>query len=407
MQRRSEMNTAIKPIKNEQDYDAALGQIDELFNAPEGSDEANLRDVLVLLVEKYEDEKYPIDMPDPISAIKFRMDQERLTQRDLVPIIGSRSKVSEVLSGKRDLNIKMIRALHTHLNIPAEILLKESTLSTLDDPEDIDYEQFPVQEMIQSGAFDGINIEKTKDKAEELVRGLIQIIGCDTYIPCVQYRKTKSSRLNSKMNPYALQGWFLHLLYEATKIQITNEYKPGTVNKDFISTLVHLSTLDDGPKLAQEFLMKNGIILIILHHYKNTYLDGAACITAKNQPIIGLTLRFDRLDNFWFNLLHELGHITKHLTAGNAIADDMSLRRETSSDDIEREADEFAENAFFTETYNLRHQEFITREEIFEYAQKNNIHPSIIAGNIQYHKSNYRIFSNLVGRGQVRRLFDM
>lgn len=75
------MNTAIKPIKNEQDYDAALLQIDALFDATEGSDEANLRDVLVLLVEKYEDEKYPIDMPDPISAIKFRMDQERLTQQ--------------------------------------------------------------------------------------------------------------------------------------------------------------------------------------------------------------------------------------------------------------------------------------------------------------------------------------
>lgn len=93
------MNTAIKPIKNEQDYDAALVRIDELLDAPEGSNQANLRDVLVLLVEKYENEKYPIDMPDPISAIKFRMDQEGLSQRDLGPIIGSRSKVYEVLSG--------------------------------------------------------------------------------------------------------------------------------------------------------------------------------------------------------------------------------------------------------------------------------------------------------------------
>jgi HTH-type transcriptional regulator/antitoxin HigA len=401
------MSTVIKPIKTDTDYEAALEQIDTLFDAAEGTDEANLRDVLVLLVENYEEKEFPIDLPDAISAIKFRMDQENLTQRDLIPLIGSRSKVSEVLSGKRSLNIKMIRSIHKHLKIPAEVLLKENVLDNLDDVEGVDFDQFPILEMIKFGAFRDLKIEKVKSNAEELIRGLFNQIGFETSIANVKFRKTKSTRLNSKINPYALQGWILHLLYEASKIEIQNKYKTNTISNNFITSLVHLSYLDHGPQLAQEFLLKNGIILLIVHHYKNTYLDGAAYITPQNQPIIGLTLRYDRLDNFWFNLLHELGHIKLHLTAGNYIADDMSLRNELSVDKIENEADEFAEHAFFPKGFELQDQQEITKDDVIECSRKNQIHPAIIAGKIQYQRSNYRIFSNLIGRGLVREQFQV
>ena len=113
-------------IKSEADYDAALEQIAVLMDASPGTPEADALDVLATLVENYENQHYPIGLPDPISAIRFRMEQQELSQGDLIPFIGSRSKVSEVLSGKRSLSLQMIRNLHQGLGISAEVLLQES-----------------------------------------------------------------------------------------------------------------------------------------------------------------------------------------------------------------------------------------------------------------------------------------
>ena len=116
---------AVKPIRTERDYKAALARIDELMDAVPGTPECDELDVLADLVVAYEHKHFPIDLPDPIAAIKFRMEQQGLSRKDLEPFIGSRSKVSEVLSGKRPLSLTMIRALHANLGIPAEVLLKE------------------------------------------------------------------------------------------------------------------------------------------------------------------------------------------------------------------------------------------------------------------------------------------
>ena len=104
--------TILRVIKNKTEYKKALRAYESLFDVPDGSEEADTRDVLSLLIEKYEDKHYPMLLPDPIEAIKFRMEQEGLTQKDLVPFIGSKSKVSEVLTGKKELTLKMIRALN-------------------------------------------------------------------------------------------------------------------------------------------------------------------------------------------------------------------------------------------------------------------------------------------------------
>ncbi|MBC8549469.1 MAG: helix-turn-helix domain-containing protein, partial [Candidatus Brocadiales bacterium] len=173
----------IKPIRNENDYDETLDIIDSLFDAQEGSEDADLRDVLITLVEKYEEEIYPIDFPDPISAIKYRMEQQGLTQKDLIPLIGNRSKVSEILSGKRKLSLKMIRALNEHLHIPADILLQNKEVNNLEEDSEIDYDLFPISEMRKYGAFDGINIEKIMDNAEELIKTLRIRIGFGFAIP--------------------------------------------------------------------------------------------------------------------------------------------------------------------------------------------------------------------------------
>jgi len=114
-----------KVIKTEGDYQRALARIDELMDAEPNTPEGDELELLINLVELYEEKKYPIDMSDPVEAIKFRMEQLNLNQQALVPFIGSKSKVSEVLNKKRPLSLSMMRALHKGLGIPAEILLQE------------------------------------------------------------------------------------------------------------------------------------------------------------------------------------------------------------------------------------------------------------------------------------------
>ncbi|MFZ4792297.1 MAG: helix-turn-helix domain-containing protein [Candidatus Competibacteraceae bacterium] len=116
-----------KIIRNEADYEAALLQIDALMeNDPEPtSAEGEDLELLCLLVGRYEEERYPMDLPDPVSAIKFRMEQQGLKKKDLIPYIGSASKVSEIFSGQRTLSLAMIRNLVDGLGIPAEVLLKK------------------------------------------------------------------------------------------------------------------------------------------------------------------------------------------------------------------------------------------------------------------------------------------
>lgn len=117
----------IRPIKTEADYEATLKEIEGLMSAEADSPQGDRLDVLVTLVEAYEREHYPIGFPDPVEAIKFRMEQQGLTVEDLVPVIGRKNRVYEVLARKRPLTLRMIEGLHETFLIPAESLLKHST----------------------------------------------------------------------------------------------------------------------------------------------------------------------------------------------------------------------------------------------------------------------------------------
>lgn len=114
----------IRPIKTESDYQVTLKEIEGLMAAEPGSPEGDRLDVLVTLVEAWERAHYPIDFPDPIEAIKFRMEQQGLTVDDLVPVIGRKNRVYEILARKRPLTLRMIEGLHEAFSIPAESLLK-------------------------------------------------------------------------------------------------------------------------------------------------------------------------------------------------------------------------------------------------------------------------------------------
>lgn len=114
----------VKVIRTESDYTQAMARVDELLDAPVGSPEAEELEVLSLLLADYEERTFPMDFPDPVAAIRFRMEQQGLNQGDLVPYLGSPSRVSEVLNGQRRLSLNMIRRLVDGLGIPAEVLIR-------------------------------------------------------------------------------------------------------------------------------------------------------------------------------------------------------------------------------------------------------------------------------------------
>src|SRR5271154_254640 len=120
------MTGEVKPIRTKRDYEAALKEVGRLWGAKAGTRDGDRLDVLATLIDAYESEHYPMDPPDPIEAIRFRMEQQGLSRKDLEPIIGTRTRVAEILNRKRSLSIGMIRRLHDRLGISAEVLIRRS-----------------------------------------------------------------------------------------------------------------------------------------------------------------------------------------------------------------------------------------------------------------------------------------
>jgi HTH-type transcriptional regulator / antitoxin HigA len=118
------MKGNVKPIRTAKDYEGALKDVERLWGAKSGTPEGDRLDVLATLIDAYEAAQFPMDPPDPIEAIRFRMEQQGLTRKDLEPLIGTRTRVAEVLNRKRNLSIAMIRRLHAQLGISAEVLIR-------------------------------------------------------------------------------------------------------------------------------------------------------------------------------------------------------------------------------------------------------------------------------------------
>ncbi len=401
------MSNEIRAIRSEADYRSALARIDELMDAKIDTPEGNELDVLTDLVELYEDKHTPMGYPTPLGAIRFRMDQAALLPRDLIPFIGSRAKVSEVLAGKRPLTLQIARALHANLGIPADVLLQQPGAQLTSALAGLEWNRFPLTEMIARAWI--ARCRNPLAHAEELMCDLIRRAGGEHALPTAFYRKNDHARLNAKTDPYALKAWCWEVLARAHANPLPVVFAPRTVDLVFLREVAKLSWSNEGPRLALEFLAKHGIHLICLEHLPRTYLDGAALQLTDGTPVIGLTLRYDRLDNFWFCLLHELAHVGRHLagTQGGGFVDDLSLRnvKGTPRDPIEEEADEWAENGLIPadvwRTSSVR--ENASSLAVMELAQRLGIHPAIVAGRVRHETGNYRLLSHFVGTGAVRR----
>ena len=399
----------ITPVRTAAAHQAALTRIDEFMDAAAGSPEGDELDVLVDLVALYESRRHEIGYPSPVEAIEFRMDQQGLSPRDLIPLIGSRARVSEVLAGKRGITMAMARALHRHLGIPAEVLLQDPDVDLDDSLSEVEWTRFPLKAMARRGWIpDGPDL---RDRAEEVVRGLIQQAGGPHTAAAVQFRRNDHRRLNAKADPHALQAWCWQVLAVANTSPTVASYQPGAVTPEFLRETARLSASAQGPRKAQQFLAAHGIALAIVPHLPKTYLDGAALQLADGRPVVGLTLRYDRIDNFWFCLLHELAHVGRHLdgSGDTVFMDDHSLRprNPVPADAHEAEADAWAEEALIPHAV---WQASAVRKAprpmaVINLAQRLGIHPAIVAGRVRHERQNYRLLSQFVRSGLVRQQF--
>jgi HTH-type transcriptional regulator/antitoxin HigA len=393
-----------KIIKNEAEYDQALARIDDIMDADPGTPEGDELELLVTLVELYEKVHYPIDLPDPIEAIKFRMEQAGLKQKDLIPYIGSRSKVSEVLSHQRPLSIAMIRRLHEGLGIPAEVLLKEPGAQLPVAEIGIEWDRFPLVEMLKRSWLPNFNgtLADAKKQAAELLTTWAGCFGGSGLQPALLRQHV---RTGSDADGYALTAWRIRVSQLAQEQKVP-KYRLGTVTHDFVRDLVRLSYLDNGPLLAREFLLKNGIHFIIEKHLAHTHLDGAAIRLPNGAPLVAMTVRYDRLDNFWFTLCHELAHIALHFDGQDSIAffDDLD---HAGIDTCEGDADRWASDALIPQeawqAANLGCRP--STHAVINLATSLRIHPAIPAGRIRKETGNYRIFDGLIGRKKVSKLY--
>ena len=402
--------STIRAIRSEADHEVALARIDALMDAAPGTARGEELDVLTDLVEHYEERVVPMGFPSPLVAIAFRMEQAGLSQRDLVPFIGSRAKVSEILAGKRPLTLSMARTLHEHLGIPAAVLLRDPGAQISQPLQDLDWRRFPLKAMARLGWIR--DARNTATDAQSAMKDLIRRAGSAEFAEAALYRKNDHLRANARSDQYGLRAWCWKVLAEASAVRVA-PYTPGTITPNFLRQLAQLSWSDKGPLLAREYLGKHGIVLVAVPHLPRTYLDGAALRREDGTPVIGLTLRYDRVDNFWFCLLHELAHVGRHMDSGGDVAfvDDLTLRELDASqqDPRELQADEWAEEALIPrgvwETSTVRQNP--TPAAVARLATSLQIHPAIVAGKVRHERKNFRLLSRLLGTGEVRRKFGL
>ena len=275
-----------------------------------------------------------------------------------------------------------------------------SSVFVWSDADHVVWGQFPYKEMIKRKWFD---LPVGSNPVEEVKDYFYRAAG--PQFATVYHRK--KMRIGNVPNEYALLAWQARVLERARNLAVHNKLPEFDLDDRWLPELVSLTSREDGVQRVGQLLATKGIALIVEKHLPGSYLDGAAMLGDSELPIIGLTLRYDRLDNFWFVLLHELGHVFLHLFNGQRY-DFFDEEGASETDSIEAEADQFALEALIPEElWEKCLSRFARTDEAVQIDASNlDIHPSIIAGRIRKECDNYTILTSLVGHGQVRPQFE-
>lgn len=222
------------------------------------------------------------------------------------------------------------------------------------------------------------------------------------------YAMFKGRRPNAKqalLDDFATRAWVGHLTQIARSCRVATVFRPSNIDRRFLTTLAQLSTREKGPALALDAVRELGICVILESGLPGMSVDGASFHVAGAAPVVALTARYDRLDNFWFTLFHEIGHIALHLADPSS---DVFVDAEETSDgnevEAEAEANAFAKDSLIPRDLWLRSDAYRSGSEasVVALAKQLEIHPAIVAGRIRYERRDFRIFDRLIGRGLVR-----
>lgn len=371
----------IKPIRSTDDLGEAKARLAELQNMRNPGDFADEIEVLSILIDEFERKRSY--SRTPIEAIKLVMHEKGLTPRQLEPFIGSRARVSEVLSGKRQLSLDMIRSLHQGLGIAYEALISDRAkpnASTLSQLSELGFEM------------DARSLFSTTETSSG---------------PAL-LRQTRSQRAASKTDQGALLLWQSAVLRKAESADALGLFRQSDLTPSVLRQLCRTSTKVDGPRHVVRALAEKGIAVVIMPSLPGTFLDGAAMASADGRPVIGLTLRHDRVDNFWFTLVHEVCHVALHFThlleTKGAFVDDMEIR---SEDEYELEADALARDSLIPSDFvkQVYWGPETTSDDLIMLATRARVHISVVAGRWQRDHQNYKKFSRLIDRNSVRAMF--
>lgn len=299
-------------------------------------------------------------------------------------------------------NLSRVIKISQFLNLDIKKITDDigETLFTVDPSSIVDWNEFPAKEMNRRGWLN-------KEGNNSLVNAVKDFIGSAFGPALSPALHRKASFAKKSAHDASLVAWQAKVLVDAEHLLTIEAFPEFKLNDTWIPKLVRLSKESDGPLRAKALLKEHGIVLIIEPHLPKTYLDGAAMLSESGNPVIGMTLRHDRLDNFWFVLLHELGHVYLHLSELGRVFVDEKVGDETIG--VEKEADIYALNSLIPEDIWSKSLSRIMPSErtIIGEAKTLGISPAIIAGRIRQEKADFTKFGKLIGNKEVRKLFNV
>lgn len=391
----------IKPIKSRDDYESAIDALAELINSADSSSpESEVKiNLLSQLIEDFENLSTPRYKLDPIESIKFRIEQLGLEEKDLAPYLGGRSRVSEVLSGKRTLTIQMIRNLEDGLDIPSNILIGGTSTK-----KDNRWMPKTLELMAKRGYFG----EDNRDKSHKYIvtNNLLQkIFGEKAQLSPALLRQSSYNNIES-IDKRHLEAWTRKILIEAEKVKAdvdVPDFNESALTQDTASDIFKLSRTKDGPTKVIESFRDLGIVIIIEPSLPGTKLDGATIFENKN-PVIGLTLRYNRSDSFWFTLAHEIAHVLLHKNSDFDKVYDFLESKRSEIGDIEDEADRLGGELLIPkEIWNKSPLRFASTPTLLRrFAEQVGVADSVVAGRIQFDTRNWAVHSDITSGDDIR-----
>ncbi len=342
----------------------------------------------------------------PVLLIRARI-AKGMSQRQLAEVVGLKEQQIQRYESDRytTANLRQLEEVATALELDISGVAELGPTRSRDAKSNLEvqWELFPVKEMYKRQWFKGFDGSLSDAMAHrvDLARAFVQQAMPRRQPVFLRHK----ARFGAEMDTYSIWAWQCRITLLAQDVNPPINFSRSSLSLDWFRELVKLSRKDDGPRRAQDILREIGIHLVVEPHLPQTYLDGAAFLLSDGSPVIGMTLRYDRLDNFWFVLIHELVHVRDHLRKGKLefIFDDL----ESQPDELEKKTDQLAGDIMIAdvqwETALPRYLR--TEASVIDFAQDIGVHPAIVAGRIRKEADNYIILSNLVGLGELRKQF--